>query len=116
MEIITDNASLSANDMVLAKAMTETLQQHYPGHLWGVHVDGFQGMADIRNLGLSGNWGYRMKLGTMYSASSWSARVIQAGGEILERYRISRGRVNHDQLALLPTNFAGHVLGDMSKG
>ena len=105
---------ITANDMVLAKEMADALFAHYPGHLWGVTVDGKQGMAYIRNLSLSGKYGYKLRLVANYSASEFRKRVIRAGGEILERYRLDRGPVKQDQIDNLPVTRTGIVLGDMS--
>lgn len=101
---------LSANDYVIAKNMAEALHTHYPGHLWGVSVDGKQGIADIRNLALSGEMGFRLLLANNYSASEYERRVVMGAGAFLERYKVARGRANDDHMACLPTNFAGRIL------
>lgn len=110
--IATDCPAINANDLVMAKAMADALCRHYPGHQWAVACNGATGMADVYNLGLSGNRGYRLRLPTLYSASEFEQRVVRAGGEILERYRLSRGRLNPDAYANLPSNFAGHFMFD----
>ena len=38
-----------------------------------------------------------------------------AGGEILERFKVARGRVDDERMDELPKDFAGRVLGDYSK-
>ncbi len=110
--LVTDAPQVTANDMVMAKTMAETLHAAYPGHLWAVTCDGKSGMADVRNLYLSGNWGFRLKLHAIYSASEFKREVLRAGGELLERYRLRRGSFNMDQHASLKTNFAGHFEAD----
>jgi hypothetical protein len=99
-----------ANDMLLAKEIADTLHSHYHGHLWGVQVSGRTGMADIFLVLVSGNMGFRLKLKNMFSASDFKRDVIRAGGEILERYNLTRGRFDEAQLAQLKTNFAGDYL------
>jgi hypothetical protein len=111
----TETAAGAANDYILARDMAEALNAEYPGHLWAVNVDEKNGIADIRNLMLSGQWGFRLKLTKNYSASDFKRRVIMGGGELLERYRVSRGRANDDNLAALPTDFSGRTIGDLSK-
>ena len=69
-DVTTDTPDLPANDLIMAKDMADTLNTHYPGHLWAVNVDGKQGMADIRNLALSGDWGHELL----------RERVQEAGG------------------------------------
>lgn len=102
----------SANDMILAKEIGDTLHNHYPGHLWAVEVDGKNGVANIRDLLVSGRMGYLLKLTTMYSASEFKRDVIRAGGEILERYRLRRGAFDEAQYTGLTTNFAGDFAFD----
>lgn len=101
-------ASTCANDMILAKEIGDTLHNHYPGHLWAIEVDGPNGVANIRDLYLSGHMGYVLKLVNIYSASEFKKDVIRAGGELLERYRLDRGAFDEAQYGALKTNFAGH--------
>lgn len=110
--LVTDAPQLAANDFVMAREIAETLHKHYPGHLWAVTCQGDQGIATIRNLSLSGNWGFILHLPKIYSASEFGVRVVRGGGELLERYRVSRGRARHDELAALRTDFAGNHVAD----
>lgn len=103
-----------SKDIALAKQIAEDLMQFYPGYLWAVHVNSYQGILDIKNLNLSGNYGMRRKLGKDYSASSLKKDVMRWGGEILERYRMNRGTLNNDQWASAALDFAGRTLGDLS--
>ncbi len=106
-----ETATSTMNDMLLAKQIAETLMAHYPApHLWAVSCEGRTGIATIKNLNLNGQWGYVLKLPKLYSASSLAKDVIRAGGEILERFNMDRGRFNEQQYAELKTNFAGDFL------
>lgn len=111
--LVTDNPVGEANDIVMAKSMAEALHNAYPGHLWAVNCSGQTGMADIRNLALSGQWGFRLRLTDIYSASAFRKDVVMAGGELLERYRLSRGRLDIDQYSNLHGDFAGRLKADM---
>ena len=111
--LVTDNPVGAANDILMAKSMAESLNTTYPGHLWAVTCDGKTGMADVRNLALSGNWGFRLKLDDIYSASEFKKNVLRAGGEILERFRLSRGKARENQYSDLKTDFAGRFKADM---
>ena len=102
-------------DLAMSKEIAEALNQQYPGHLWAVRVQGEYGVASIHNLMLSGEWGYRLLLDKNYSVSDLRARAIKAGGEILERFNVKRGKMNDDHMATMATDFAGRVLGDKSK-
>jgi hypothetical protein len=99
--------------MVMAKTMAAALHAHYPGHLWAVACDGQIGFADVRNLALSGTWGFRIRLSKMYSASAFEKQVVMAGGELLERYKLKRGRLNEDHLLSLKADFAGRLTADL---
>ena len=112
-QLVTDNPIGAANDIVMAKEMAEALHTAYPGHLWAVTCDGQTGMADVRNMALSGNWGFRLRLTDIYSASAFRKDVVMAGGEILERYKLSRGRLNQDQYGTLRSDFAGRFKAEM---
>lgn len=109
-----DLPHLSALDMNMSKTLAEALHRHYPGHLWGVNVSHRTGLIEIRNLYLAGNWGYVMKLQPIYSISSLEMDVMRAGGEILERFRMSRAQFQAEQYAAAPTDFAGRLLFDKS--
>lgn len=100
----------NASDFLLAKEAADTLNTAYPGHLWAISVDG--GMLSIRNLMLSADWGYRLKVPLIYSASAFLADVKRAGGEILERFQMARGRFDEARYAGLVTNFAGDPVFD----
>lgn len=109
-----EQASSTGNDQLMAKIMAETLVDAYRAdnagnaHLWAVSFDSGTGLAIIRNLLLSGEYGYVLKIPAIFSASSFIADVKRAGGEILERYNLSRGAFNQAQYAALPMDFAGH--------
>ena len=113
MQLATDNPIGAANDLVMAKGMAEALHAAYPGHMWAVTCDGKIGFADVRNLALSGSWGFRIRLSDIYSASAFRKDVIRAGGEMLERYRLSRGRFDENQYNNLTSDFAGRFKADM---
>lgn len=111
-EIVTDNPQLAANDLVMAKEMADALHTAYPGHMWAVACDGATGFADVRNMALSGNWGFRVKLRDVYSGSDFKRKVIMAGGEVLERYRLSRGHFRQHEYAAIPTDRLGNFKAD----
>lgn len=105
--LLTDSAASSAFELTLSKQLADTLHKHYPGHLWGVHVNVNTGMVDILNFALSGKWGYRLKLADHVTSSEWDREAMRAGGEILERYDQARARANVPALTHLPVDFAG---------
>jgi len=110
-----EDSVAEAYDFGKSKEIGEALNNSYPGHLWAVRVQSKQGIATIHNMALSDSWGYVIKLDNVYSASHLVKRGIDAGGEILERFKVARGRVDNELMDALPKDFAGRVLGDKSK-
>ena len=98
-------------DFSTAKRLTEVLMKHYPGFMWGVYANKEHGMVTVRNFTLSGEWGFMLHYDKVVEDVE-DKLTIHAGGEILERYRVSRGRANGDHLDSLPTDFAGRILVD----
>ena len=104
-----------ALDFSMSKNIAEALNTKYPGHLWAVRVRGEQGIATIHNLMLSAEYGYLLKLENNYSISDLIARAVRGAGEILERFKQVRGKVDDDSIASMPMNVKGMVIGDVSK-
>jgi hypothetical protein len=81
-----------AYDLFVAQGIFNDLEKHYPGHRWKVEVSTQKGMIAISMPVLMGsNWVYFIKWKDLTPA-----RVMIAGGEILERYNLARGRFNQD--------------------
>jgi hypothetical protein len=82
------SASRAAYDLWVARRAYALLDRAYPGHGWQVIADSAQGYVGVRLPILTGgNWAYLIKW-----ADLTPAQVIRAGGELLERYRLPRGR------------------------
>lgn len=112
---LTSTPDVAALDFNTAKEMSETLTAAYPGHAWAVTCEGEKGIATVYNLALSGNWGFVLKLSNLYSSSDWKKQIIMAGGELLERFRLRRGIVDHEAIAALDMDPLGRkTIGDYS--
>jgi len=99
---------LSINDYTLAKNVAEKLEDKYPGWLWAVHV--MDGVVGVKSLRLSGQWGFILhadKIDNDYRA------VINAGGEILERFKQHRGKFNQTKYADLEMDEYGRLNGEL---
>lgn len=94
-----------------SKRIAATLEQHYPGHLWAVNVDVRGGMATVQNLNLSGRWGFYVRM-VDFINDPFMRKIVHSGGEILERYRVSRGQMRPDEIENVPQNFYGERLHD----
>lgn len=101
---------LTPNEEVLAKRVLATLHQHYPGHIWGVDVDG--AMVNVRNKRIVSQYGYRINTLLM---ADWALdkEVVKAGGELLERFRQRRGRRDEDSIREQPRDLRGHFVPEM---
>lgn len=89
-----------AREYEWAKRISDCLEKHFPGYLWAVNVNLWGKMATVQALRLSGEWGFYLKLDEVMHDPTLKC-VRDAGGEILERYRVHRGAVDIDQIAAL---------------
>jgi len=97
-EIFADGAIAHMHeDQTIAAQVANKLHEHYPNHLWAVAVqraeDNTGGLIFVRNLALPFNFGYVIQLAD-YKHDPSMKIVIKAGGEILERARLKRGKWN----------------------
>jgi hypothetical protein len=67
---LVDSPSITANEMVMARTVAEKLNKHYPGHLWAVAIE--DGRLIIKNLYLSGEWGFVIRSPTSTASARWS--------------------------------------------
>ena len=99
-----------ASDYTRAKNVAEVLENKYPGWLWAVHT--MDGVVVVKSMRLSGNWGFVLhddKIDNDYKS------VIHAGGEMLERFKMSRGKFHQEKyLSDLVMDNKGQLNGDFS--
>lgn len=98
-------------DLDTARSIAETLHRHYPGHLWAVHASGETGIATIHNLRLSGRWGFVIRLLELQQDPGLRM-VVRAGGELLERWALSRGPLQEQEMENRPRDLRGELMGD----
>jgi hypothetical protein len=93
----------TARDMDMALKIAGVLSEHYPGHKFAVRVNSHPsvGMAYIQHWQLSENDGYRLKIVDLHGWPAIRSAAIKAGGEILERFQVRRGKADMDQLRTL---------------
>ena len=92
-------------DIFLVKRVMKKLTDHYPGFLWRVGINDEQqgGVMYIMNMTVNAEifsnspWGYILFLSTVYHDSDLKC-VVRAGGEILERAHLARGKFREDDL------------------
>jgi hypothetical protein len=100
---------ISSNDFMMSRTIAEALHAHYPGHLWAVTCEGKTGLITIRDLFLSGAYGYVLKIGDVFSISDLERKAIMGAGEILERFKMERGRFDEAKYHTMKTDFAGRL-------
>jgi hypothetical protein len=96
-------------DLAAARAVRRILDTAYPGHDWEVAADSAQSYVAFRIPALMGaNYAYLVK-GRDLTAEA----ILKGGGELLERYRLPRGRFDLDRF--LAARAAHSILLDRSK-
>ena len=99
-----------AQEQILAKWVGEILNKQYPGHLWAVSVQ--DGLVQVLNLALSGRFGFVLSEADIVAGKYGRRKVVMAGGEILERYKLSRGKAIQSEYDALMINLRGEVVGE----
>lgn len=110
-----DDIKSAGKEQELAKHMSEVLMAQYPDHAWAVNVDLKGGIATVFNLRLSGNHGFVMHLSKLLGLGhkTFSKAVRDAGGELLERYHVRRGRYHIDEYSQLHADHAGRLIAEL---
>jgi len=115
-QIITDSAGvpLSGASQTLANNLIARLEQAYPAFTgaWRVCVNEVGGTVEVTNMMLSGRMGFLMHTKNI---DPEGRKVVRAGGELLERYRIARaGAVSKlmEQVIEQPRNFRGDLVAE----
>jgi hypothetical protein len=99
----------AAADLAAARSVRRILDTAYPGYDWEVVADSGQGYVAFRIPALMGaNWAYLIR-GKDVSAEA----VLTGGGELLERYRLPRGKFHLDRF--LAARAAHSILLDRTK-
>lgn len=105
---------LSPASYKLATDLIARLDQAYPAFagVWRVSVNEKGGVIEVTNLALSGKMGFLMHIQNL---DPEGRKVVRAGGELLERYRIRRGGLPSavlDELKSAQRNFKGDLVAD----
>lgn len=86
------------SDAMLACDLSKVLADQYPGYQWLLCVNSEGKVIDIKNLEVSGTWGYRILRPDLMAHDELRHAVVIAGGEILERAGLRRGKIDQDVL------------------
>jgi hypothetical protein len=97
----------------LARQILDVLNSHYPGYVWLVKVDDVGGVASVFNLHLSATYGYILHLDNIQQSSRMlKLASLRAGGELLERHNLNRGRKNDTQIAEIRRDIKGNAVNE----
>jgi len=97
----------------LTKDTADKLEKNFPGWLWCIDPDENAGMMYIFSLRLSGEYGYKLKIKDIQDDETRKF-AIMAGGEILERYGIRRGKYKRELLKGKIQDLRGNYIPDIT--
>lgn len=98
-------------EMAFAKRIGGKLMQVYPQRRWSVTVDVTAGYAQICCPSLSVTKGYILHLARYHTTRDLLRKVVEAGGEVLERHGIGRGKnFNADAIEDLQRDLQGDAV------
>lgn len=108
----TGSSTRELADMALAGRIAEVLERCYPGHSWAVHADSSQGIAWVKNLRLSDRFGFVLMLRDLKYQREIASNAMEAGGNLLERFGLPRGRFRQSEYDALPATRLGALSFD----
>lgn len=98
-----------AADIIICQQVNEILQKHYPGHLWAIGCNHDAGIIHIElpyqtRVQTRFPFGFLMHISSTKSYTEMEKKVMQFGGELLERYKLVRGPATDFSAALAKEN------------
>lgn len=91
----------------IAHCLGRALKKAYPGRDWLVKVDAEGGIASVHCPHISMEYGFVIHLDK--PAKFLEKKAIQYGGELLERFRLSRAKAQEGDIDDLPRTRLGFV-------
>ncbi len=93
----------------MVKNVADTLNKHYPGHLWAVGPSNDYSMLAIWNEGLSAKYGMWIRVTDI---DPEYRNIMRWAGELLERAKVTRGKADETEMASLDRDHTGEVKFD----
>jgi hypothetical protein len=93
----------------LVKNVADTLDKHYPGHLWAVGPSNDYSMLAIWNENLSTRYGMWVRVNDI---DPEYRNIMRWAGELLERAKVSRGAMNVDEMNNIQRDSRGEAKFD----
>jgi hypothetical protein len=82
--------------------------------MWCVQPDERGGVINLFSMRLSGEWGYRFRtMDIQGDPKVCDPKIVAAGGEILERFRVPRGTYRYEDWQEAPKDIAGMARADI---
>jgi hypothetical protein len=81
-------------NMKNAKEMMRILLGRFPGYPWSVNADCEQGVMTLSLPALMGKFSFIIHADKVATANDLDREVQRGAGEVLERYRLNRGRMD----------------------
>ena len=106
----TDEARVEAFNFELAKVVCDYLMEAYPGYLWRVNADIPGGIVNILNGDVSYEFGCTLMAADLIHQGEAKKLVKKAGGEILERAKLHRGRMKEQEVADAHRDVRGNII------
>jgi hypothetical protein len=89
----------------MCRGFAEFINNIYPGYVWQVGMMG--DLVYVQNLSLNRKQGFRVPLKDI----DIDGKVLmRAGGELLERYRLRRGKKEPDRVKALKRDITGNAI------
>lgn len=105
----TDDPQTELMNMELAKVVCDYLHEVYTGYLWRVNADIKGGIVNILCHDVSTEMGCTLKVSALVDPIPAKKLVHKAGGEILERAKLHRGKMREDEVATASRDFKGNI-------
>lgn len=118
MELTQANTLLQVEEFTKASVITNYLKKLYPGYRWACAVDTHQGVIHVMvPFLMETNVPYIIRIDEVKQSEKVLAKALMlSGGEILERFRLSREQRSMEKgdglMSELPSNFKGEFLFD----
>lgn len=106
----TDDARTEAANMELAKIVADCLHGAYPGYAWLVNADLRGGICNILCSDVSQQFGCTLMAADLVHSGEAKKLVLRAGGEILERANLHRGRMIEAEVANAKRDLRGDMI------
>lgn len=117
-EVITPDMTPQERKIALQESVMENricsmvgqeLERHYPDWPWYVECRLPTGLIAVKNMALNGDYGFYLPIAGLINETD-PKLVMRAGGEVLERYRLDRGKM--PELVDVERDFLGKAIGD----